>query len=66
MGNPRSLSSSRVTGCRGILMATVDFPAVTTSLTAAFFGRIKVKGPGQNVFIKILAFSGISVAKVST
>ena len=51
----------RITGCEGILTATVSIPAVTMSGIAGVFFRTIVSGPGQKASASFSA-SGVNMA----
>ncbi len=62
-GVSASRISSRAIGSRGMRMATVSSPAVTSLGTAGCFFRTNVKGPGQKALKRSVANSGTSLAK---
>ena len=57
-GRPHARSSAAATGCEGILTATVERPAVTSSGMSGYLLNNIVKGPGQKASIRGIASSG--------
>ena len=61
IGTPAARISSNAAGWDGILTATVSKPPVVPYGTHSAFGKIMVKGPGQNRSASSSAASGISL-----
>ena len=55
---PKAVKSCCAMGCEGTRIPMLSWPPVTTSFTLSAFGKIKVRGPGQNRAASFSATAG--------